>query len=363
MIFGTKSYELTLVRDYVSRWGLPEAIRELLQNAIDSESPFVYSFKRTLDEGITLRLNSEFASLPAKTLLLGTTSKADSEDSIGSFGEGYKIALLVLTRLNYKVEVLNGHKIWTPRFRHSQKYDTELLVIDETDAPDKTNKGLTFVVHGLDEDDMNAIVESCLRMQSHIGAIKQTPKGDILLEKPGKLYVGGLFICNTGMHYGYNIKPQFLKLERDRQTVASWELAYLTKEMWFATEEFDKIAEMMEDGVPDLDQAEYGSPELVREACYKLFRKKHPGKVIVKNNEDMEKMVAAGMTVYVSGASFYGGVSSSKSYKSENHREITVRKPLQILKDWLAENRSEMRSKSIESFKKELLTESAKWRV
>ncbi len=71
---------------------------------------------------------------------------------------------------------------------------------------------------------MDAIRASCLQMQDHIGAIKMTSKGDILLEKPGELYVGGLYICKTEMKYGYNIKPEFIKLERDRQTVSSYDL-------------------------------------------------------------------------------------------------------------------------------------------
>jgi hypothetical protein len=80
--------------------------------------------------------------------LLGTTSKAGNKDAIGSFGEGYKIAMLVLTREEYIVEIDNGEKRWTPEFEYSRKYDEELLVIKETKLPYK-NKGLTFRVIGL----------------------------------------------------------------------------------------------------------------------------------------------------------------------------------------------------------------------
>lgn len=39
----SKSYELPLARDYVRHWGVTEAVRELLQNMLDSESPNEFS--------------------------------------------------------------------------------------------------------------------------------------------------------------------------------------------------------------------------------------------------------------------------------------------------------------------------------
>jgi hypothetical protein len=41
-----KTYELSLVKTYVASWGLAQAVRELIQNALDSDSPFVYEFKQ-----------------------------------------------------------------------------------------------------------------------------------------------------------------------------------------------------------------------------------------------------------------------------------------------------------------------------
>ena len=71
-----KTFALSLTRNYVSRWGAVEAIRELIQNALDSESPFVYEFIES-GEGLGLKLNSEFTVLTPQTLLLGATSKAE----------------------------------------------------------------------------------------------------------------------------------------------------------------------------------------------------------------------------------------------------------------------------------------------
>jgi hypothetical protein len=363
-MFGPKIYELSLVKTYVSRWGMAEAVRELIQNALDSESPFVYEFAPD-DESHTwaLRLTSEFTKLSPQTLLLGATSKADSRDAIGSFGEGYKIALLVLTRLGYDVDMLNGDLLWKPRFRFNRHFGQELLVIEETALSNRQNKGLTFVVHGLSAADVDAVRASCIRMQDHIGAIKITTYGDILLERPGELYVGGLLICQTEMKFGYNIKPEFIRLERDRQTVASWDLKTVTRDMWFQTKEFDRIAQLIEAETPDVEYARYDCPEMVKEACYQLFRSQNPGALVAGSQTELKQMVERGLTktVYVGGA-MHHAISTSRSYLSETRTLVAVQKPAERLKQWLSENRKEMRGKSIEAFK-DLIVEAQGWKA
>lgn len=358
-----KTYELSLTRNYVSKWGMPHAVRELIQNALDSESPFVYEFKPSVPElgdgTKALYLTSEFAKLLPQTLLLGSTSKADSKDSIGSFGEGYKIALLVLTRLGFDIEMRNGEVLWKPRFRHSRQFGEELLVIDETSLPDKTNKGLTVVIGGLSEADELEIRQSCLQMQDGIGQVHAVPHGQILLERPGTLYVGGLFITKTEMHYGYNVKPEFLKLERDRQTVSAWDLGCITKDMWFATGLWDDIAKMIETDVPDVEYAEYGSPELVKEACYRLFLEKHPGKVPVKTGQELKDKVRQHMTVTISGG-FYSNVSASASYRS--NPVMRIASPTDKLQAWFDESKFHMHDSVKQSFR-DLIKESNKWTI
>lgn len=356
-MFG-KTYELSLNKNYVSHWGLAEAIRELIQNAIDSESPFIYEFEKS-DSGYTLHLNSEFTTLSPSTLLLGSTSKADATDKIGSFGEGYKIALLVLTRIGKDIDILNGDKLWKPKFAYNSKYGDDLLTIEESTLPSK-NKGLTFKVHGLTTDEVESIKESCLRMQSHIGAIKQTKYGDILLEKPGMLYVGTLFVCKIELKYGYNIKPEYIRLERDRQTVDNWKLNYITTQMWIDTEDYDHLAELIDAETPDTEYVQYGSPEVVKEACYRLFQKRNPGGIVAKNQQEFEKLIDRGLTKVVHvGPSMYSQVSQSGFYQAENRvKKESVEERLQR---FLKDNRSEMRTKAITNFKV-ILAESKQWR-
>lgn len=350
-----KKYELPMTKEYVSHWDMSNAIRELIQNAIDSESPLEWEFT---DD--TLFIHSRFTKLEPKTLLLGSTSKAENVDAIGSFGEGYKIAILVLTRLGYEVIIHNNKLDWRPKFNFSEKYDSEILYIVESSAP-HMNEGLTFEIKGLDESDMDEIKESCLLMQDSIGQIRHTPKGLILFDKSGKLYVGGLYICDTDLKYGYDINPRYISLERDRQTVSSWDLKQITKEMWFATDNKDFIAELMKDNVPDIEYARYGSPEIVKEACYKLFQKEHPDCITVDSQEELNRLVKEGMTntVYTHGG-YYSAVTSSSNYKKSVVEKPKMNTINEIMTKFLDNNRKYMKRQAIVEFKK-LMGQSNTW--
>jgi len=352
----SKTYELPLAREYVRHWGMKEAIRELIQNALDSDSPFEYAF----DQG-TLYIVSRFARLEPSTLVLGTTSKADDAAAIGSFGEGYKIALLVLTRLGYPVEVLNGNRQWVPEFRQSSTFGTEVLCIHESPIQRQAT-GVEFIVSGLSDEDVALIKDGCLNMQPPMGDVIGTKYGHILPSRPGKLYVGSLFVCETELAYGYDIKPEFLTLERDRQTVSGWDLRSTTKDMWIDHGDFDRLAKMIDEKMPDVSYVEYGSTAMVKEACYELFIKKYPGALIAKSAEEMKSMVARGLvqTIYIGGA-MHSQVSTSKSYIAHAATIHRVTTPEQDLKEWFDNNRKYMSRLPIVSFK-ELMAKASNWR-
>ncbi len=352
----SKSYELPLSRDYVRHWGLKEAIRELVQNALDSESPFEYAFA----DG-QLFITSRFARLEASTLVLGSTSKSDRTDAIGSFGEGYKIALLVLTRSGYDVKVLNGNKQWVPEFRHSDQFDAEVLCINETPAH-RQNQGVEFVVSGLTEEDETEIRSMCLRMQPPMSDVIGTKYGHILPSRPRKLYVGTLFVCDTDLTYGYDILPEHLQLERDRQTVSGWDLKQVSKNAWIDTGRMDEVAEKIEAGIPDVEYVEYGSTELVREACYRLFQQKHPGAIAVQSQEELNNLVKQGMTnTVVVSRTFHSQVSNSTSYKQQVSHVVAIQTPKTALEEWYRDNKKYMSRLPAASFK-ELAKRADGWR-
>ena len=92
------SYELPISPNYVINWGVKEAIRELLQNAID-EDKVGHSKEIEYDQNSQiLKIKNIDSCLHSSSLVLGCSHKQDVEGLVGKFGEGYKLALVVLLR-------------------------------------------------------------------------------------------------------------------------------------------------------------------------------------------------------------------------------------------------------------------------
>lgn len=355
-MFDKKVFELPLSRDYVRHWGLSEAVRELLQNALDSDSPFEYQFL-----GDSLFISSRMARLEPYSLLLGNTSKADSPETIGSFGEGYKIALLVLTRLGHPCIVHNNEYTWTPEFRHSKQFGSDVLCVVQEKAPVR-REGLTFEIGGINEEAQGMITASCLQMQPSLLRHKSVHQGEILWDHPSQLFVGGLYICDTELEYGYNVRPEFIRLERDRKTVDEFDLKLLTREMWFATKEYDQIAELIEQDIPDLNYASFGAPEMVKEACFRRFQAQNPGAVVAKNQKELDALVDRGLTnVVVVNERFHACVSGSSSYVAGQGQLARVPTPEEALTAYFEKNRGLMRRIAIVDFKA-LIKLASNWR-
>ena len=111
-----RKIELTITPNYVSDWNFQDAVRELIQNGTDQQTldpKNVFEISYDEQENILQLSNSE-STLEINTLLLGCSTKSNNTDTVGQFGEGYKIAALVLNRLGKTFSVYNNSKdeIW-----------------------------------------------------------------------------------------------------------------------------------------------------------------------------------------------------------------------------------------------------------
>lgn len=347
-MFGTKMYELSITETYVQNWTVIQAVREVIQNGLDSDGAFSYKIVKKGEGNYTLRVDSQGVVLTPRTLLLGASSKQANEGKIGQYGEGFKLALLILLREGKQPEMLNGKHRWHPCFTYNTTFGADILAIAETPLS-KAIDGLSFVIKNLTEQEIASIKESCLLMQGYIGEVIETMYGEILKDQPGKLYVGKLFVCNTQLKFGYNLKPQYLELDRDRQTVDNWDMKSVVKQLWESTGKFNTIAELLEEDVEDVSLFEYDSSDLVKEACYDLFKKKHPGAVIAKSQAQLEELIERNLKVVVYQSNFASNVSSAPTYKLEQP-SATKETLDELLGTWIAENKKHMRRSAIVNF-------------
>lgn len=307
---NTQCYELTLTPNYVSDWTFNDAIRELIQNGTDQEIldkdnkfSIDYDYKSK-----TLRLTNEKSKLKINTLLLGKSSKADNEDTVGQFGEGYKIAALVLNRLGKTFTIYNNERgeVWTSRFKNSEKWLEKILAFYVEKVP-ASNNGLVIEVRNVTADEYNSLCDTWIGFYDGLEKI-ETTYGDILLdeEMQNKIFVNGLAVsCSEDMEYGYDFKPKYITLERDRKTCDSWNVGDITSKMIDEAMlngkiEFDTIKHMIEENTDDVYHLDFnthlGGVQEIQKRMIEQFDRQYttPYSIPVREQSDIDRVKAYG---------------------------------------------------------------------
>lgn len=233
-----KKYELSISRNYVSTWTVSDAIREILQNAIDAKSDG-YEMEVSY-EGDTMVISTIGTTIDPSTLVLGGGNKTNDSSKIGGFSEGYKLALLVLTREDICVEIRNGDELWVPVFEESEQFKTEILKIKSEDIV--FTNCLTFRINPVDEAMHEEFNDLFPCIEDVYGDMIKTDVGYILLEERfrGKIFVGGLFVQkDNNFRYGYNFDVGCVSLDRDRKAINYYILKGLTAVSLISADECD----------------------------------------------------------------------------------------------------------------------------
>jgi len=290
-------YELTLNKNYVSDWGVVEAIREILQNAIDSEK-LGNEKEISYDEKTeTLTVKNAGVSIDASTLILGNGTKSDNNELVGGFGEGFKLALLVLLRNNLKVRIENGQQLWTPKFVNSKKYKTELLTIISEKAE---FDHLAFVIEGLTKEFMDTdIYPKFPCIDGNYGKTENCSVGQILLdaEFSGMMFVEGLFIqYDDSFSHGYNFSVDAVKLDRDRKAINYYELKRLTAQALLSTNDctddiFKSIQKRSEDSDKAIDFIDSANFTFLKSYTEKYFEKHNLPQNTFVGTEEVVKLI------------------------------------------------------------------------
>lgn len=284
-----ESIYLSLNENYVSDWTVGNAVRELIQNCIDSGQEFSVEINQITPDSFNLDVTTKNSKLPRESLLLGTTTK--SEKDVGSFGEGYKLAMLVLIRAGVKVQIINSNEIWQPHISRSPVFDANVLTID-IETVGINYPVLTYHLSDITALQLQEIEESYLGFQlikpEHI---IRTKYGDILCkaEQEGKIYIEGLFVKKLDFKYGYNLRKEDFKLDRDRRFVDFSAVKWKATEMWLEVG-LDKIefiySKLIERCTDFVDLRYRTNNTVLVKKLFDKFETDNPGKlpVVAKND-------------------------------------------------------------------------------
>lgn len=249
-----RRFELGMSLDYVSNWGIIEAIREIFQNALDEEiqnpeNKWYFNYDESSE---TLRIGNKLSRLSTQSLLLGCSSKRSDINTIGQHGEGYKVATIVLLRNGCSVRVFNYNEkeIWTAKIIKSRRYKSEIGVFDVDKMgifKSIPENNLVFEISNISKEVYDSIKDRNLWLQDDLGDVYETSCGKVLLDSryEGKIFVKGLYVCSKEqLTYGYDFEPSLISLDRDRGLIDSFNLQYQLGKLLSEIEDADFIKEV-----------------------------------------------------------------------------------------------------------------------
>ena len=321
--------DYNMSKEYCSDWSPIDAIREMVQNAIDSGQK--YRCEIALGR---LNVTTYDKELPLSTLMLGESIKND--DAIGKYGEGYKIGMLVLTRENHEPVITNGNNCITGLFSlNSLNVMTFKLDIDTELYSKDTNIQFSCKVGNIDVDELKR------KIPAFTGINPKKPDGiDIWQDRQGEIFVNGLFVTEDDkLVFGYNFSPSNIELNRDRNMVNGlhWQLAEYYNSL--GESKADLIFDLIERDASDVQDLSYmlNDKDLKAELARLFFNKYGEGVTISKPG-----------TVYVGGNSGVSCSSSasrvySKCSVPETKKTVDPEAPDQVITKWMKLNKRKIR--------------------
>jgi len=226
--------------DYVRKWTIERAISELVANAIDVDPDFSFEYS----DG-QLTIEDAGPGIPESGLVLGLSTKGRKE--IGQFGEGKKIAALVLAR-SRKIKRV---RFETVGYAFEPRLTTGAILGDI--VPGKKSEGLKMLQYDFYPCDRAVGTKITIECDQRVAdAVRerflyfapdyQPPQdpGRIVPDQAGKVYIGGVLVQeNKELAFSYDLALEAAKhlQNRDRTEISGYQLERICAQVRSATED------------------------------------------------------------------------------------------------------------------------------
>ena len=240
---STRTLGTAISPEYVKSWDVSMAIREILQNLIDTKREFGVkgSARYNAKKGIA-EVKDEGPGLQLKHLALGVSEKG--ADCIGQFGEGLKLALLVFAREGRFIEVRSRNYRLTPVIQTSE-FQTETLFFEIVE--DMTLIGGTTIRFECSKEELDKakfLFPTEFRVNGSANSLTWVVPNLISLPG-GKVYINGALATELDdMLFSYHISGKAAKSisNRDRTIVSRDDLLTIIRK---TVSEDDRVREKL----------------------------------------------------------------------------------------------------------------------
>lgn len=216
--------------EYIKSWDIPMAIRELLQNLLDTKREFGVSGAARYNKNRCLaELKDDGPGLELKHLALGISEKG--ADSVGQFGEGLKLALLLFARENRFIEVRSRDFRLTPLIKDSE-FGTQTLFFQVEDMAPVAGTTVRFQCSQEELNEGKSYFPTEFRVQGAKGLNWVMPNKISL--PGGNIYVNGSLVAHIeDALFSYHLWGEKAKAisNRDRTIVERSALIEQTREV------------------------------------------------------------------------------------------------------------------------------------
>lgn len=340
--------DYNMTHDYCSDWSAIDALREIVQNALDTGSAAEYNC-----DDVQICVYTPGRPLEPSMFALGASQK--SGDAIGKYGEGFKIAMLVLTRMGMMPRIHTGRYTVNGLFREHEFTGVQSFCLSIEESVDVRCPGVLFTCdnNGIDLDELKNKV-------TPFGAQMSLPKTvDMLPSKPGMIFVNGLFVCKESkLSLGYNFAPSMINLNRDRNMTTGVEATlaqYFVKEV-----DAEIVFNLLENDAHDTSYVYiwlHRNKTLMAELARLFFNKYGEGAKIGKPGTSY---------VYSSGGYIACTNTQHSTYSicgiESATKVVDPESPLGIVESFVLYNKKHMRSKA-RTNAEQLVTQAKAWRA